>query len=147
MGASATRFVLPAACSMQRTSKQRLSLASYLKAERGGGGVTEFSSKVAWLWGCTAGHDGCTEGENKAGKSGLCLVTADVHAMNEHRAATRSNANKQQSSRSQQFKQASNRSARRSFSISRRAAGESRLMRRAQPIAHHVGVVASSSFL
>ena len=62
---------------------------------------------VAWLWGYTAGHDGCTEGENKAGKSGLCLVTADVHAMNGRRSATRSNASKQHSRWLQQFKQTS----------------------------------------
>ena len=46
-----------------------------------GRGWRRVSTEVARLWSCTAGHGGRTEGENKAGRGSVCLVSADVHVL------------------------------------------------------------------
>ena len=59
MGESATRFVLPAACSIQQTSKQRLSSASYLGAGSGEvGGAEGVAGLAQGLLVCGAARPG-----------------------------------------------------------------------------------------
>ena len=59
-------------------NKQAAAKLSWLPGSGSGelgeaGVLAEVSSRVALLWGCTAGHGGRTEMENKASKCTLCL--------------------------------------------------------------------------